>query len=368
MAKRDPNRREFLMLAKPLAEKHKIAGYYFSEKLDGGRCFWDGGLSRGVPTTSVPWASVINPKTGQPKTKIKPFATGLWSRYGNPIIAPDWFLNTLPSCPLDGELWAGRGNFQKVMSIIKKDVPIDEEWKLIQYGVFGCPNLWSVFRTGEIKNTNFHCHLNKENIEKWITNRDKDMLEGYSFLQGEPHFSAELATLNDWIDTCQDTHFMIKQTKLPNNEEAAQEIVALMKRDIIQRGGEGLFLRAPDSVWVPLRVETSLKVKGELDDEATIVGFTSGRETAKGSKLLGLIGALVLDYKGKRLELSGLTDEERKFSSQSMTNYAIENPGEEMPEGTAGEAFRVGQSVTFTYRELTNDGIPKEARYLRRRS
>ena len=41
-----------------------------------------------------------------------------------------------------------------------------------------------------------------------------------------------------------------------------------------------------------------------------MTGFTSGRETNKGSRLLGKIGALITDFNGKRLELSGLTDTE----------------------------------------------------------
>src|SRR4051812_13731200 len=55
-------RREFLQLADTYdAEKHDIAGFYISEKLDGTRCFWDGGISRGEPTASVPWANIIDP-------------------------------------------------------------------------------------------------------------------------------------------------------------------------------------------------------------------------------------------------------------------------------------------------------------------
>ena len=83
--------REFLQLADSLdTKKHKIGGFYVSEKLDGTRAFWDGGITRGLPTASVPWASVADPKTGDRKAKIKPVSTGLWSRYGNPIMAPDW--------------------------------------------------------------------------------------------------------------------------------------------------------------------------------------------------------------------------------------------------------------------------------------
>jgi DNA ligase-1 len=361
-------RREFLMLGKVYDQsKHKIGGYYLSEKLDGGRCFWDGGLTRGIPTTSVPWAGVLDPKTGQPKKKIKPIATGLWSRYGNPIMAPDWWLGQLPCCPLDGELWAGRGNFQKTMSAIRKDTPVDEEWANIQFGIFSSPNIWAVMQDGEIKNSQFIKTMEEHHIKRWIHNRDPGVLEDYCFLEGSPSFSAELANLNAWIDTASDTHFLIRQTKLPDDHNIAASYVEAKKKEVIESGGEGLVLRCPHATWTPKRVPTLLKVKGELDDEGTVVGFVSGRKTNKGSKLLGLIGAIVLDFNGKRLELSGFTDEEREFATPGDSAYAVKYPGQEMPIGTQGLHFKVGDKITFKYRELTNEGLPKEARYLRKR-
>jgi len=354
------------MLAKVMdPKKHEVGGWYMSEKLDGGRCFWDGGLTRGIPTTRVPWAGTINPKTGQPKTKIKAFSTGLWSRYGNPIMAPDWFLNTLPTCPLDGELWAGRGNFQKVMSTVRKDKPVDEQWKQIQFAIFGTPSFVIFTQDGEIKNTNQHTHV--VDAMAWVTSECGDRVEDWVCLKGEPSFASELANLNEWVDNFSDTAFMIPQTKLPSNDDEAMAMVMSRKSEVILSGGEGVFLRDPLSVWTPKRVATSLKVKGALDDEGIITGFTSGRETNKGSKLLGLIGALVLDYNGHRLELSGLTNEEREFDQQENRFYAVENPGIQMPEGTQGKMFKTGDKVTFTYRELTDKGIPKEARYERKR-
>ena len=66
-------KREFLMLASKFdAERLKIGDWLWSVKLDGIRAFWDGGVSRGL---QVPW---------KPAKK----ATGLWSRYMNPIYAP----------------------------------------------------------------------------------------------------------------------------------------------------------------------------------------------------------------------------------------------------------------------------------------
>jgi len=136
---------------------------------------------------------------------------------------------------------------------------------------------------------------------------------------------------------------------------------------VLDQGGEGCIIRNPLAIWTPKRHKGLLKFKPFEDAEATIVGFTSGRETDKGSRLLGKIGALIVDYKGKRLELAGLTDEEREFLNLDMGRMAAENPGEDMPAYFRGKHFKVGQTVTFLYRELTDDGVPKEARYFRKR-
>ena len=60
--------------------------------------------------------------------------------------APDWFLDSMPPPDLlgdkilDGELWAGRDNFQ-LMGIVRKKIPIPEEWLSIQYQVYDITNL-----------------------------------------------------------------------------------------------------------------------------------------------------------------------------------------------------------------------------------
>lgn len=164
-------RREFLQLAETFdPEKHSIAGWYVSEKLDGMRTLWDGGISRRLPVDQVPYAGLLDPKTGQPKVKLKSHATGLWSRYGNPIMAPDWFLDRLPPVPLDGELWAGRGNFQLAMSICRKDEP-DQRFDQLDYAIYGMPSFDVLFQTGEIKNANFHASFDWEKIRQFVISR-----------------------------------------------------------------------------------------------------------------------------------------------------------------------------------------------------
>jgi DNA ligase-1 len=361
-------RREFLQLAKPYNpakdKKVKVGGFYVSEKLDGTRAFWDGGLSRGLPTDSVPWASVIHPKTGQRKPKIKPLATGLWSRYGNPIIAPDWFLDLLPSCPLDGELWAGRGNFQLNRSIVAGDTP-DPRFDQIVYAVYGTPAINNVIQEGEVKNANMHVTFDLKKFAKWIDRMVEKNCDNFMSLDEGATFEDELLALRDKLEG--EKVYVHRQLRLPEAEEQARLIVEQELTKALDAGGEGVVIRSPHSVWFPKRHKDILKYKPSEDDEGRLVGFTSGRETDKGSKHLGKIGALILDYKGKRLDCAGLTDEEREFASKDMSTYARTNPDKDMPESFQGKHFKVGQLVTFKYRELSDDGIPKEARYFRKR-
>lgn len=357
-------RREFLQLAKPFKPDHqktKIAGWLISEKLDGTRCLWDGGITRGMKTQDVPYASLINPKTGKPKGKVKPFASGLWSRYGNPIMAPDWFLDSLPTTPLDGELWAGRGKFQLCRSICAGDAP-DPRFDQIKYACYSAPSPFRLFEVGEIKNSNFHCILD-ESVLPWYEAKETS---DSNCLTGQATFRYEY----DWLRTClngREHVFAHEQVPLPDDERLARLTVEGFLVDTLDKGGEGVVIRDPDAIWTPKRINALLKYKPFDDDEGTVVGFTSGRRTEKGSKHLGRIGALILDYKGKRLELSGLTDTERCFAVHSMSEHAEQNPGVDMPLHFEGLHFRVGQQVTFKYRELSDDGIPKEARYFRKR-
>lgn len=361
-------RREFLMLAKKyIPGKTPVGGYYISEKLDGTRAFWDGGVSRGVPTIQVPYANITDPKTGAIKKKIKPVATGLWSRYGNPIIAPDWFLNTLPCMPLDGEIFAGRGNFQLCRSICAGDTP-GPNWDKVEFAVFGTPPLNIIFSNGRIKNANMTMDILESSIMEWLDTR-RENFPDYLALRsgaGPVPFEYELTCLQDALDSSSNV-YLHRQKRLPSDAAAAALAVEEELKKVLDVGGEGIVLRNPASPWLPKRVTTLLKYKPFNDAEGVVVGFTAGRKTDKGSKLLGKIGALILDYDCKRLELAGLTHEERRFASDRWTIYAVDHPGEDMPAVAEGKHFRLGQTVTFKYRELSDDGIPKEARYWRKR-
>lgn len=369
-------RREFLQLADTYAPtKHKIAGFYISEKLDGTRCFWDGGITRGLSTDQVPWASVADPKTGNRKAKIKPVSTGLWSRYGNPIMAPDWFLNALPACPLDGELWTGRGKFQLCRSICAGDEP-DPRFKQISYAVYSSPSLPAIFASGQIKNTNMVCSVLLEECEQFVLGRLKKFHGDFKFVEAGATFERELLFLRDAIEAQNDQVFLHQQTKLSGIETIAREEADRLVANAIDKGGEGCVLRDPTAIWTPKRHKGVLKFKPYADAEAVVIGYVCGKEGKQGN-VLGKIGALRVRttslVKNVEFEIgSGLTFEEREFATPEMTALAAKNAGNPCGPGVdgshmQGKHIQIGQTITFKYRELSDDGIPKEGRFWRRR-
>ena len=363
-------RREFLQLADTFdAEKHQVAGFFISEKLDGTRCFWDGGLTRGVPTKDVPWASTTDPKTGAPKDKVKPTATGLWSRYGNPIIAPDWFLNELPACPLDGELWAGRGNFQLCRSICGGDTP-DSRFDKISFAVYSSPALAHVFRDGEIKNSNIVLEVRLKDMAEFLRDQVR-AIPGYQSVPENSTFEQELLFLREAIETQNDHVFMHQQVKLPADPQAARDAAYEYLAKVLDKGGEGCVIRDPSAAWTPKRHRGLLKFKPYEDSEAVVIGYIAGKEGKQGN-VLGKIGALrVRSLKLKanvEFEIgSGLTMEEREFATPAAVAYAAAHPAEVMPAEFNGKHIKHGSTITFKYRELSDDGIPKEGRFWRRR-
>jgi len=82
-----------------------VTGWFASEKLDGCRAYWDG--------------------------------HHLWTRSGNIIKAPEWFTKDLPKhMHLDGEIWAGRGQFETAKVAVQFSRFGDELNCPVQFVVF----------------------------------------------------------------------------------------------------------------------------------------------------------------------------------------------------------------------------------------
>ena len=186
-----------------------LAGWWLSEKLDGVRAWWDG----------------------------KQFL----SRLGNQYHAPDWFVAGLPDFPLDGELWLGRQQFQRAVSIARRQ-DRSEHWRELRYVIFDAPTQDTVFE----ERVTFIADLVKRHQPPYALALAQERCLSLDHLRGE-----------------------------------LARIEAL--------GGEGLMLRQPRSKYTVGRSTTLLKVKTFKDAEARVVGHQPGAGRHKGR-----LGALLV--------------------------------------------------------------------------
>lgn len=219
-----------LIMAEVYRRGMSLNDYWVSEKYDGVRAYWDG---------------------HQLKT-----------RSGEPIAAPAWFVEALPTMPLDGELWAGRGHFSRAVSTVRSQTPSDAAWREIHFMVFDLP--------------------------------------------AEPgDFTARLARLRKLFPiTTVPWAVAVPQQRATT----ADELDALLDKTI-RMGGEGLMLHRGSSLYRADRSTDLLKVKAYDDAEARVVAHIGGR--GKHAKRMGAL--LVETPDGKRFKLGGgFSDAERE--------------------------------------------------------
>jgi DNA ligase-1 len=218
-----------ILLASVYRNQADVAQYLVSEKLDGVRAVWDG--------------------------------QSLRFRSGREIHAPRWFVQGLPKQALDGELWLGRGRFEQLSGIVRREVPDEAEWRQVRYMIFELP-------------------------------------------AGTGSFSERAALIRQ----------VVAQTKQPYLQ--AIEQFSVVDRDNLQKsfkaiiaaGGEGLVLHRALAPYESGRSETLLKMKPVDDAEAVVIAHLPGK-----GKHLGALGALrVRSADGREFSLgSGLSDAQR---------------------------------------------------------
>jgi DNA ligase 1 len=157
--------------------------------------------------------------------------------------------------------------------------------------------------------------------------------------------------------------FLHWQERLPIATQAAQDRIYELMDTVLEKDGEGLILRKPESIWTPKRTWDLLKVKPLNDDEAKVIGYVWGK-----GKYEGMMGAVIVDWHGIVFELSGFTDAERGMECIAAKGIrTFPTPGTKVLADWYNANFPIGSTITFKYRELTNAGVPKEARYYRKK-
>lgn len=353
--------REFVLLAKIYdPKKHSVGGWYLSEKYDGQRCFWDGGISRGKPKIDVPWAN----NSKDERYVEEQICTGLWTRYANVIHAPGWFLDELPiGVCLDGELYMGRGRFQETRRVVSTLEP-GSAWSQVSFIVFDSPSPQVIFQDGRINNSNFKKQIKEMECRSFFG-------EG-NFYQPTKLFQSSTQTLKNLSKDLSYDHiwYPCLQHKLPSNEEDAQKAIQERLQHVSLQGGEGLMLRDPISIWAPIRTSTLLKVKKINIGKGIVTGYVWG-EKGKEGKLFGYMGSVTVKWKEKIFQVSGFTEDERFMCGIGNDDYisAISegqhHPGEEVIGKFYNKKFPRGSELIFKYTVLTDDGYPREARYCR---
>ena len=205
-------------------------GYYMSEKLDGVRCLWTG--------------------------------TQMYSRNNKRYYPPPFFTKDFPGSPLDGELWIGRSTFQKCVSVVRKQTPVENEWRLVQYLVFDAPGLNLPFKERYKK------------LEEFFAKIDSPYIKLHKHV------------------------ICTSPEQLLNEHERVEKL-----------GGEGMMLRDPNSFYEHRRSKTLLKVKKFDDDEAVVIGHEPGT-----GRCTGMLGAIrVRNSQGVEFSIgSGFNDAQRR--------------------------------------------------------
>lgn len=238
------------MLAKVFHSSVDVTEYWVSEKLDGMRARWDGHrfISRG--------GTIIN--------------------------APNWFIEGFPVIPLDGELWAGRGEYQQTVSIVRTLKP-HMGWKKIRFMVFDLPD-----------------HRGK--FSSRVT-----MMRSMSEQKHNPYLG------------------FISQFQVISQEELTQYL-----KTVTEQGGEGLMLHHKAGIYQSGRSHDLLKLKLFTDAEAIVIGYRKGQ-----GQFAGKMGAVkVRAGDGKVFFIgSGFSHQEREnppaigsiitFRHQGVTNRGI---------------------------------------------
>ncbi|OEU72724.1 MAG: DNA ligase [Desulfuromonadales bacterium C00003068] len=197
------------MLPKIYSQNQDVVGWWMSEKLDGVRGYWDG--------------------------------EQLWSKNGKIFHPPAQFTQQLPPFPLEGELWGGRGTFERTAATILRQQP-HAGWFELKFAIFDVPH-------------------------------------------GDKSFRERITLAEEWFQQHPSSYaFVIEQIPITSEDHLQQQ-----QQRISQLGGEGLIVRNPNTHYSAGRSGSICKIKPYQDDEAIIIAHLGGQ-----GKNTGYLGSLLV--------------------------------------------------------------------------
>ena len=259
-------------------------------------------------------------------------STGLWTlgRGNKPKVvnAPDWWLNKLPKgVPVHGELWVG-DDLQAVKSICGQGLTgrYDDRWfkvVLMAYNVKPyC--LWTGWE-----------QFSDKALPQFVPNRRFDKrMEGLSiFASGSESLSI-----------------------VPFSTVKGPETLADWKQSVRGNGWEGFCLANPAGVYEPFRSHNLLKWKPDFETEGTVFAYEDG----KTGKNLGRLGAVWCKVKWDEKILT-ITGGKPQHVNKSIAVKVSGWSDEEREWGWIRENYPVGSELKFSFKGVSNDGVPQSA-------
>ncbi len=197
------------MLPKIYSQDKDVVGWWMSEKLDGVRGYWDG--------------------------------EQLWSKNGQLFHPPAQFTQQFPPFALEGELWGGRGTFERTAAAVLRHQP-HAGWLELKFAIFDVPH-------------------------------------------GDKSFRERITLAEEWFQQHPSNHaFVIEQIPITSEDHLQQQ-----QQRISQLGGEGLIVRDPNAHYSAGRSGSICKIKPYQDDEAIVIAHLGGQ-----GKNTGRLGALLV--------------------------------------------------------------------------
>lgn len=354
----------------------------WSEKLDGHRAFWDGGVSVGMGLGAVPWSNLTK-GGGKKRGEV---SCGVWSRYCNKVSVPPFVVSVLRDiCDtlvsrvspkrevvrpmLDVEIWSHRG--ASGLGVIKSACGVDD-WS-------DRADLWGPEGSSDVRYLGERVAVVVHDIippSAFRVTRTGPMGSSVRAGAGEllrtsllpDPWDRAYGVRRGWLDDLasrgvdgvgelelggiirgRPEHVYILDTYGPSVGSSGPADLPPWQQDydrVLGLEGEGLMLQNSLAMWRPRRCPGLLKVKQYHDGVGRVVGVTSGREGTTGV-MSGLIGALVCEWVDAPAGCSG-----------EITLGAGVGFGH-TERGLGADAW-LGRLVRFTYLGITPDGHPRE--------
>lgn len=283
-----------VMLAMTWNGEDALQGYHLSEKMDGQRALYF--VKENKFFSRLRHEIVVDPKWREQFDKDFADYIAYLQREKLPI--PEF---------LDGELWAGRKQFQRTQSIVRRTTNI-VPWTGIKFVVFDVPHRRSMGGT-------WGPHVFPRD---WLL---KGHDQWHEMVKGIPDLSLSNSDRVMWSPNYFEGTFW-----------TAEQLIEMAK-NVVDVGGEGLMARKAKATWKPSRTSDMLKILPLVTAPATIHSIIQG------------------EGRGSLFVHSNEVDKHFKVGTGFTDDEWI--------------SFRAGQEIMVAWRELTDAGVPKGARYVR---